>query len=230
MTRPVNADLFLSGEHAESGFALFQTVLKEPCRLRALNSDERELFNSTIYTIQQSIGCALDALPASQNNKAKKVHGDLFERLMLFIFKSLGFNVDSCVENVVVEDFRMSYQHDLAFRIDGELKVIGSVKTSSKDRIDKVFMDKLFYNKLRNIDIPHFAIFLNDVQRKGKEPRYGVSQTFLRGHFKAYTLVMNPLDGVYYCDLRPVMKLDKMLAKEIKRLDVLICDDIWKLV
>ena len=124
----------------------------------------------------------------------------------------------------------MSYQHDLAFRIDGELKVIGSVKTSSKDRIDKVFMDKLFYNKLRNIDIPHFAIFLNDVQRKGKEPRYGVSQTFLRGHFKAYTLVMNPLDGVYYCDLRPVMKLDKMLAKEIKRLDVLICDDIWKLV
>lgn len=93
---------------------------------------------------------------------------------------------------------------------------------SSKDRIDKVFMDKLFYNRIRRVDIPHFAVFLNDVQRKKtKDERrgFGVSQTFMQGHFKAYSLAMTPLDGVYYCDLRPVMQTDPFLKREIKRLD-----------
>lgn len=123
----------------------------------------------------------------------------------------------------------MMYQHDLYFEKDDLLKAIGSVKTSGKDRLDKVFLDKLFYNRLKGVEIPHFAVFLGDVQRSGKEPHYGVSQTFLSGHFKAYTLLMNPLDGVYCCDVRPIMEKDDMLKKEIKRLDQLLCKDIWML-
>ena len=107
---------------------------------------------------------------------------------------------------------------------------IGSVKTSSKDRIDKVFLDKLMYNRLTNTETPHFAIFLHDVQRAGKEPTYKVGQTFLTGHFKAYTIGLNPLDGVYYCDLRPVMKKDTILNQHIKSLDYLLCDDVWKFI
>ena len=230
ITRPINSNLFLSVENIEKALCFFKYILKEKGVLKNLNQDERFLLNATIYTIQQSIGCALDALPASENNTAKKINGDLFERLMLLIFKELKFQVDSCVEKISFDGFKMTYQHDLKFTIEGKTKAIGSVKTSSKDRIDKVFTDKLFYNKLKNVDIPHFAIFLNDVQRKGKEPHYGISQTFLRGHFKAYTLVMNPLDGVYYCDLRPIMQTDPKLRKEIKRLDHLICKDIWTIV
>ena len=58
------------------------------------------------------------------------------------------------------------------------------------------------------------AIFLNDVQRKKakKENEYGVSATFLPGHFKAYTVKLNPLDGVYYCDIRPNMLTDSLLS------------------
>ncbi len=41
---------------------------------------------------------------------------------------------------------------------------------------------------------------------------------------------MTPLDGVYYCDLRPVMQTDPFLKREIKRLDQLICEDIWQLI
>lgn len=230
VTRPINFDLFLPEEAIDKTFAFFRQVLMEKEWVRNLNPEERYLLNATIYTIQQSIGCSLDALPASENNTAKKINGDLFERFMLLIFRRLNFQVESCIEKISFEGFNMTYQHDLRFTSGGQTKAIGSVKTSSKDRIDKVFTDKLFYNKLKNVDIPHFAIFLNDVQRKGKEPYYGISQTFLRGHFKAYTLVMNPLNGVYYCDLRPIMQTDPFLQKEIKRLDQLICDDIWDMM
>ena len=65
-----------------------------------------------------------------------------------------------------VELFKSSYQHDLLVSKEDELKIIGSVKTSSKDRIDKVFMDKFLYNRLTDTALPHIAIFLNDVQRK----------------------------------------------------------------
>ena len=65
---------------------------------------------------------------------------------------------------------------------------------------------------------------------KGNEADFAISQTFLRGHFKGYSIALSPLDGVYYSDLRPVMKDDIFLKKEIKRLDELICKDIWKLI
>ena len=48
------------------------------------------------------------------------------------------------------------------------------------------------------------------------------------GHFKGYTIKLNPLDGVYYCDLRPVMKTDEALKKQISTLDNLLVNDIWK--
>ncbi|MCL2772599.1 MAG: hypothetical protein FWD71_04535 [Oscillospiraceae bacterium] len=134
---------------------------------------------------------------------------------------------------VIVEGeelFKMSYQHDLIIEQSNEIKAIGSVKTSSKDRIDKIFVDKFLYNKLTGIDTPHFAVFLNDVQRNGKEPNYGINSTFLTGHFKGYTIKLNPLDGVYYCDLRPVMQTDKIIINYINTLDYLLIEDIWKFI
>jgi hypothetical protein len=74
-------------------------------------------------------------------------------------------------------------------------------------------------------------IFLNDVQRGAKTPRsYRVSSTFLPGHFKAFTIKLNPLDGVYYCDLRPNMIVDPLLSEQISRIDNLFCDELWKLL
>lgn len=194
VTRPVNERLFLSADCADRAFSFFQSVLQDAERMQTINAEEGRWLNAAIYTLQQSIGCALDALPASKNNTAKNINGDLFEHLMLLIFQAMGFQVGSRVEYLKVDDFNMMYQHDLYFEKDGLLKAIGSVKTSGKDRLDKVFLDKLFYNRLKGVEIPHFAVFLGDVQRSGKEPHYGVSQTFLSGHFKAYTLLMNPLD------------------------------------
>ncbi|MDR2849817.1 MAG: hypothetical protein LBW77_04640, partial [Verrucomicrobiota bacterium] len=102
----------------------------------------------------------------------------------------------------------------------------------SKDRLDKIFIDKFLYNKLTETTVPHIAIFLNDVQRKktAKENRYGIGSTFLPGHFKGYTVKLNPLDGVYYCDLRPNMRTDAILKDHIRTFDHLLLDDIWRFV
>lgn len=231
ITRPINADLFLTQGDRLSALTDF---LARGRGIAELAADDRVLLNKIVYTLQQSVGCVLDALPVGVANTARKVNGDLFERLMLLVFRALGFDVGSVVERVRdIPGVTLTYQHDLAFKVRGELRLVGSVKTSSKDRIDKVFMDKLFYNRIRQVDIPHFAIFLNDVQRKNARDErrgFGVSQTFLQGHFKAYTLAVTPMDGVYYCDLRPVMQTDPFLKKEIKRLDRLICEDIWSLI
>ena len=231
ITRPVNGDLFLELSDYDNIGKFFEATLEN---IRDIKDDElnRRYVNNFIYTTQQSIGCALDALPSSKTNTSRKVNGDLFERLMQLIIRKLGFDIDSETLSVKVPNSTetMKYQNDIEIKINGEIVAIGSVKTSSKDRIDKIFLDKLMYNRLTQTDTPHFAIFLHDVQRAGKEPNYKVGQTFLTGHFKAYTIGLNPLDGVYYCDLRPVMKTDKLLRDNIKSLDYLLCEDIWDFI
>ena len=111
-------------------------------------------------------------------------------------------------------------------------KVIGSVKTSSKDRIDKIFLDKFLYSRLTETATPHIAIFLNDVQRKKtrKENNYRINSTFLPGHFKGYTLKLNPLEGIYYCDIRPDMKTDVFMKSHIRTIDCFFFDDLMKLI
>lgn len=231
ITRPVNSELFFRLADYENIAPDFEEILTN---IRDIKDDEgaRKNINKFIYTTQQAIGCALDALPSSKTNTSRKVNGDLFERLMQMIIRQLGFTIDSETLSVPIPESmeKMNYQNDIEIKVEGEIVAIGSVKTSSKDRIDKIFLDKLMYNRLTNTDTPHFAIFLHDVQRAGKEPNYKTGQTFLTGHFKAYTIGLNPLDGVYYCDLRPIMKTDDLLKAHIKSLDYLLCEDVWKFV
>jgi hypothetical protein len=231
-TRPINSNLFITAadfDEAAKSFAYTLSHIKEIGE----NAVERDCINRLVYTCQQAIGATLDALPAGQSNTARKINGDLFERFIRVVISDIGVSVREGTVQVPVivdgeESFNMSYQHDLIVEKDGALVAIGSVKTSSKDRIDKIFVDKFLHNRLTNIATPHFAVFLNDVQRNGREPNYGVNSTFLTGHFKAYTVKLNPLDGVYYCDMRPNMKTDKLLAEHIKTLDCLLIKDIWE--
>lgn len=234
VSRPVNSNLSIPLEDFSSAKQEFDYAL---LHIREIRDEPqlRILINKFIYTCRQMIGAALDALPSGESNKARKINGDLFERYIRLILQKIGIPVHDGVVSVPVSVnnktlFHMSYQHDIIVETDGEVKAIGSVKTSSKDRIDKIFIDKFLYNRLTNTDTPHFAVFLNDVQRKGREPRFGVNATFLAGHFKGYTIKLNPLDGVYYCDLRPNMLTDNILSSQIRPLDALLAEDIWKFV
>ena len=233
ITRPLNSRLMYNAETFACAVNDFLMTF-EQIRTGERPPEDSHNINRTIYTIQQSIGATLDALPAGMSNQARKVNGDLFERFIKLLIQSLGVDCVSGVIQVPVKDdsgetlFKANYQHDLLISKENELKIIGSVKTSSKDRIDKVFMDKFLYNKLTDTALPHIAIFLNDVQRKKnkKENEYGISATFLPGHFKAYTIKLNPLDGVYYCDIRPNMIADNLLSKHINTIDKFFYTDL----
>ncbi len=198
---------------------------------------QRRILIRSIYTIQQSIGAVLDALPAGASNKARKINGDLFERFIQLLVQFVGVECSTGTVQIPVEvdgvvQFHMSYQHDLLLLKDNKLKAIGSVKTSSKDRLDKIFLDKFLYNRLTGTQLPHIAIFLNDVQRKAtrRENEYGINPTFLPGHFKGYTIKLNPLDGVYYCDIRPNMQTEPILRDHIQTIDRFFCTDLWRLI
>ncbi len=215
----------------------FIKILKGIKTIDRKDNSIREIINNSTYTIQQSIGSALDGLPAGQSNTARKLNGDLFEHFIRLLIREIGIECKAGTIHVPIivanePQFRMSYQHDLIIEKDNDIKVIGSIKTSSKDRIDKIFIDKFLYNKLTEKATPHIAIFLNDVQRKNarKENEYGINSTFLPGHFKGYTVRLNPLDGVYYCDIRPNMKTESILKDHIKTFDNLLIEDIWKFI
>lgn len=238
ITRPLNSLLMYDANGFAEAAQDFNIMLEQLRDGQRPSDDLRVNLIRTIYTLQQSIGAALDGLPAGKSNQARKVNGDLFERLIRLLIVSLDVDCVSGIMQVPVNDvdgvelFKSSYQHDLLLSKDDELKIIGSVKTSSKDRIDKVFMDKFLYGRLTETALPHIAIFLNDVQRKKakRENEYGVSSTFLPGHFKAYTIKLNPLDGVYYCDIRPNMVKDALLSCHIKTIDHFFYTDLWELL
>ncbi|MBI5916505.1 MAG: hypothetical protein HY842_14100 [Bacteroidetes bacterium] len=235
ITRPINNRLMFSAEEFEKNRKEFLKMLRDANNTKAPSAYQRDNLNNSVYTIQQSIGAALDALPAGKSNTARKLNGDLFERFIRLIVKELGLKCEAGIVQVPVEvdgevAFKMSYQHDLIISKDEQIKILGSVKTSSKDRLDKIFVDKFLYNRLTETAIPHIAIFLNDVQRKNtkKENEYGINSTFLPGHFKGYTVKLNPLDGVYYCDIRPNMLAENILKDHIKTFDKLVFEDIWR--
>ncbi|MEJ1399227.1 MAG: hypothetical protein RPU41_00615 [Candidatus Sedimenticola sp. (ex Thyasira tokunagai)] len=235
VTRPINSNLLYSFEEFESLSDDFKYLIENIRDTGVDTPENRILVNRLIYSSQQSIGACLDALPANKSNTARKLNGDLFESFIRLIIERCGLEVTEGTIRVPVEidgkeAFKMNYQHDLNLIKNDEVMAIGSVKTSSKDRLDKVFVDKFLYNKLTEKDTPHFAIFLNDVQRKGQEGKYGISATFLPGHFKGYTVKLNPLDGVYYCDIRPNMISEPILKDHIKTFDHFVFSDMWSFV
>ena len=235
ITRPINSNLMYNAEDFSKASKEFLKILQTIKTINRQEKSVREILNNATYTIQQSVGSALDGLPAGQSNTARKLNGDLFEHFIRLIISEMGIDCKSGIIQVPVlidgnPEFTMSYQHDLIIERENDVKVIGSIKTSSKDRIDKIFIDKFLYNKLTEKAMPHIVIFLNDVQRKNtrRESEYGINATFLPGHFKGYTVKLNPLDGVYYCDIRPNMQTENILKDHIKTFDNLLMEDIWK--
>lgn len=233
VTRPLNSRLLYTAADFARALPRFRSLLESGRNAHPTPSD-RELINRGIYTIQQAIGAALDALPGTRSNTARKINGDLFERLIHLVICAQGVD---CTEGTVyipvrvpgVAEFNMRFQHDLIIKTGDLVKVIGSVKTSSKDRLGKIFVDKFLLYRMTGKDVPHVAIFLNDVQRKGSLPRFGINSTFLSGHFKGYTVKLNPLDGVYYCDIRPNMLTENILRDHIRTFDHFLFDDLWEL-
>lgn len=251
ITRPLNTQLFLeSSDELSAAFDRFiqflgdikkhkQAAADSKGRKRYLESNE---INRVVYTLQQSVGCVGDSF--ENENQSRKRIGQLFESLVKLVIKEIGVICEPRVINIPIPGqpgCEMSYELDLVFSrnkaiITSETKhihpseVVGSVKTTSKDRIDKIFLDKFLLTKLLGRAIPVVAIFLHDVQRaKRGNSIFGINSTFKTNHFIGYTVALNKLDGVYYVDPRPEMLTNKRLREQIRDFQSFLVRDLWLL-
>ena len=249
ITRPLNVNLFIESidifKKAFERFYIFLDDLKK-FQGKAVFQKGCEQFvkskevNRVIYTIQQSIGCIGDSFE-NQNQSRKRI-GQLFETLIKLVINEVGIECESRRLNLPIPGFpgyTMSYELDLVFSRDRAIitsetnlihptEIVASVKTTSKDRLDKVFLDKYLLTKLLGKNIPVIAIFLHDVQRARKgNSIFGVNSTFKSNHFLGYTVALNKLDGVYYVDPRPEMISNERLREHIQDFQQFLVKDLW---
>jgi len=251
ITRPLNTDLFIeSAGDFQAVFERFVEFLVDLRRFQKAVTDREAVrdyldsneVNKVIYTIQQSVGSIGDSF--DNPNQSRKRVGQLFENLIKLIIREVGLVCESRRVTIPIPEhpgYTMSYDLDLVFShgkviVTSETgpihpaEVVGSVKTTSKDRLDKVFLDKYLLTRFLGREVQVVAIFLHDVQRARRgRSIFGVNSTFKSNHFLGYTVALNRLDGVYYVDLRPEMVADERLRAEIGDFQRFLVHDLWVL-
>jgi len=251
ITRPLNTNLFLeSAADFKIAFERFISFLADLKRFEGavidhntkqgyLDSNE---INKVVYTVQQSVGSIGDSF--DNPNQSRKRVGQLFENLIKLIIQEVGLECEPRRVTVPIPGYLgyvMSYDLDLVFsrgkaivasetELIHSAEVVGSVKTTSKDRIDKIFLDKYILTQFLGREVRVIAIFLHDVQRARRSHSiFGINSTFKSNHFLGYTVALNRLDGVYYVDPRPKMITDKRLREEISDFQHFLTHDLWVL-
>lgn len=258
ITRPLNTHLFidLANDFKNafercmsflSDLRLYQeTAIDRPGGQAYIETGE---INKVIYTMQQAIGCIGDSFENA--NQARKRIGQLFETLIKCILQAVGLVCEPRTIIIPIPNYpgyTMSYELDMVFSRDKAIltsetkfihptEIVGSVKTTSKDRIDKIFLDKYLLTKLLERDIPVVAIFLHDVQRasfkqdvnQSGDRIFNINSTFKTNHFLGYTVALNRLDGVYYVDPRPEMMVNERLREQIHDFQQFLVKDVWVL-
>lgn len=251
ITRPLNVDLFIESpadfKEAFERLVLFLADLRRHQEAAIDRRNNRKYvaskeINKVVYTAQQAIGSIGDSF--ENPNQSRKRVGQLFETLVKLIIKEVGLECEPRTINLPIPEYpgyEMSYELDLVFSRNKAIvasetrflhpsEVVGSVKTTSKDRIDRVFLDKYLLTKLLGRNIPVIAIFLHDVQRARRSNSiFGINSTFKSNHFLGYTVALNRLDGVYYVDPRPEMIANERLREQIRDFQQFLVEDLWTL-
>ncbi|HAQ20059.1 MAG TPA: hypothetical protein DCR40_12645 [Prolixibacteraceae bacterium] len=238
--RPINQRLFIySSEAFRSKLTDFQMITE---RLKIRHDDwsdrEKELIDSVLYTIQQSIGAGFDLL--ANPNSARKHVGNRFEELIKAFFTEIGIANKKTVLQIPykTDEGEKTYkcENDLILspypivkstskHLD-EHEIVVSVKTTSKDRMGKMFIDKILLERFVNHDQKVIGIFLNDVQRKEND---NISFTLVSGLFMVYSNFLTELEGIYYLDPPPNAHKEPF-NKYLKPFSELVTRDIWNLL
>lgn len=153
--------------------------------------------------------------------------GNRFEELIRLIVSELGVankkDVYSCETDLIFSPFEKVKSDSKYVHPD---EVVVSLKTSSKDRMGKIFIDKLLMQEFVGQKINMVGIFLNDVQRKESDD---ISYTFVSGLFMVYAKFLTKLEGVYFIDMPPITKKSPH-NNYIFPFSKFIINDVWKLI
>jgi hypothetical protein len=237
--RPINLNFFIHNPYDfESKYQSFLSVLRRIKNgERKFSKDELLLIDQTLYTIQQSIGAGLDLLV--NPNSARKHVGNRFEELIKCVFSEIGISNKKTVLQIPYEtdEGQKVYkcENDLILSPFEQVKststsldkneIVVAVKTTSKDRMGKMFIDKILLERFVKRKQKVIGIFLNDVQRKEAN---NISFTLVSGLFMVYSNFLTELEGVYYLDPPPNAKKEPY-NKYMKSFSDLITTDIWRL-
>lgn len=232
--RPINTKLFLSEpKDFEASFIQLKHIFEKIKANEEINQTEKDCIDKTLYTIQQSIGAGLDLLVAQ--NSARKHVGNRFEELIKSVFTEIGvvnkklvlqipYETDEGSKTYKCENDLILSPHEkvqsTANSLD-EKEVVVSVKTTSKDRLGKMFIDKILLERFVEHPQKVIGIFLNDVQRMKTN---NISFTLVAGLFMVYTKFLTQLDGIYYLDPPPNVS-KKPYSNHMKRFSELITKD-----
>jgi len=233
--RPINKNLFIEKpSEFEKNFKVLQYVFHKIKSNKEVLNEEKNIIDTTIYTIQQSIGAGLDL--TAHPNSARKHVGNRFEELIRCIFTEIGISNKRLVLKIPYKSEKgnkyYKSENDVVLSPYPDVKstsknldpkeIVVSVKTTSKDRMGKMFLDKILLEKFVKHPQKIIGIFLNDVQRKDTD---NISYTLVSGSFLVYTQFITKLDGVYYLDPPPTATT-KPYTEYMKQFSELITSDI----
>lgn len=236
--RPINKLLFIPSSAGIDATAIkFREVIEKIKADTAISKEEEFIIDSFLYTLIQSVGMGLDLLVES--NSSKKHVGNRFEELIRSVFDEIGVFNKKGVTKIPYEtaegtkyytcenDLILSPTQDLiANRGIDPSEVVISVKTTSKDRMGKIFMDKILLEKFVKHPVKVMGIFLNDVQRKNNN---NISFTLVSGLFMVYNTFLTELEGVYYLDPPPNASVPPY-NRHIKPFSKLLSEDLHQLL
>ncbi len=233
--RPINKNLFFyNPADFITNYAKLKDIFDEIKSGSEINSADKDIIDKTIYTIQQSIGAGLDLLV--NPNSARKHVGNRFEELIKVIFTAAGvankritlqipYETDEGIKTYKCENDLILSPYDKvkssSISLD-ENEIVLSVKTTSKDRMGKMFIDKILLERFVGHPQKVIGIFLNDVQRKETN---NISFTLVSGLFMVYSKFLVELEGIYYLD-PPPNATKKPYSNYMKRFSELITTDL----
>jgi hypothetical protein len=238
--RPINTYLFWDNpdDFSQAFTQLISLLEGVKNGNRDFSEADHLLVNRTLYTIQQSIGAGLDLV--LNPNSARKHVGNRFEELLRTTINHLGVankkitfmipyeseegeKLYRCETDLIVSPYDevKSTTNRLA-----ENEVVLSFKTTSKDRMGKIFLDKMLMERFSGHQVKVAGIFLNDVQRKGAD---NISYTLVSGLFMVYTKFLTRLDGVYFLDPPPTTYLNPY-KDHIFPFSEFVINDVWELL
>ena len=234
--RPINKNLYIfnNDDFGRAYITFKDTVLKIKSGTSIFSEGEKYNIDSFLYTIQQSIGAGLDLLV--DPNSSRKHVGNRFEELIRVVFNEIGIANKRIVLRIPyhTDEGNKVYkcENDLILSSTGKVlstsnhideeEIVVSVKTTSKDRMGKMFIDKILLERFVGHPQKVIGIFNNDVQRKQKAD---ISFTLVSGLFMVYTQFLTQVEGVYYLDL-PVTAKKEPFNKYMKQFSELITKDI----
>ena len=241
--RPFHQDLFIRDSDAfNEAFEEFTGIVQ---RLRDGEMGFQEaqfvVVDRVVYTIQQSIGIGLDLL-VSPNSSRKHV-GTRFEELIRTILVAAGipaqkivlsipYDTDEgqkfyrCETDIIISPFDEIQSNTSTIHPQ---EIVISLKTTTKDRMPKIFIDKILMERFVGHPVKVLGISLNDVQRKDQGEDTKISYTFVSNLFMVYTIFLAELEGYYYLD-PPPKALTSPFNQHVFRFSKFLLEDVWSLL